>query len=172
MILTCPRCATRYLVDDLQVWSTGRTVQCEECGRRWRAAGAGIRSAPVSAPPEPFSPEADERWPEPQVHDHPPGESRDIPLEPASSAPAPETPAGGGGSLFAPTRSSRRARPSVTRVRQTPVLVLFGWVAVLLLVVALAWAIARRDDVVRAVPATAGAYSAVGLAADSGGPSK
>lgn len=56
MILTCPRCATRYLADPLLVWATGRIVQCEACGQRWRAVGEGVRPTPAPEPPPPVEP--------------------------------------------------------------------------------------------------------------------
>ena len=46
MILTCPRCATRFFVDDAQIWAAGRVVKCAECGDRWTA-----RPAPPPPPP-------------------------------------------------------------------------------------------------------------------------
>ena len=58
MILTCPRCATRYLVDADQLWTTGRTVQCDDCGQRWRATGSGERAPPSPEPPPPPEPES------------------------------------------------------------------------------------------------------------------
>lgn len=35
MILICPSCSTRYLVDALSIGETGRTVRCARCNRSW-----------------------------------------------------------------------------------------------------------------------------------------
>jgi hypothetical protein len=152
------------LVDDLQVWSSGRTVQCDECGRRWRAAGGGVRPGPVEQRTE--SPVA-ERAPSPE-----PFRPAEVVSSEADPGPAPssggertEPSPGAADTLFIPVRPKSRGRPERRRARTIPVLVLVGWGLGLLLLVALAWAVARREDVVRAVPAAAGAYSAVGLAA-------
>jgi hypothetical protein len=51
------------LVDEFQVWATGRTVQCDECGERWRAYGQGVRPQPAVREPvglEAFAAEARE----------------------------------------------------------------------------------------------------------------
>lgn len=40
MILTCPKCATRFFADDLAIGPAGRRVKCDACGEVWSSAGA------------------------------------------------------------------------------------------------------------------------------------
>lgn len=80
MILTCPECATRYFLPDVQIGVAGRKVKCAQCGASWRefgqaqpeaaVAAGGQSAAPAAAPipepeaeaePETFSPGAARR---------------------------------------------------------------------------------------------------------------
>jgi predicted Zn finger-like uncharacterized protein len=36
MILTCPECATRYFLPDVEIGADGRKVKCAQCGHTWR----------------------------------------------------------------------------------------------------------------------------------------
>lgn len=73
MILTCPRCAARYVVGEDQVGPQGRKVKCTACGEIWRV------EPEVPEPPEPYIVVE----PEPEI------ESVDAP-EPAPATPPPD----------------------------------------------------------------------------------
>ena len=71
MILTCPQCATRYFLPDVQVGRGGRSVKCTACGTVWRAEPeapelpASILSHHLA--PEPaFEPEETHAFPDPE----------------------------------------------------------------------------------------------------------
>ncbi|MDB5479774.1 MAG: hypothetical protein JWO83_827 [Caulobacteraceae bacterium] len=187
MILTCPRCATRYLADPLQVWATGRTVQCEACGQRWRAVGKGVRPAAQAEPPPPADPPAED--PVAPVDEPPPAESakavepefRAEPRrDPWASAPVEserpteaETPAEAADQPATPPDASpvrddplNLARPP-SRLTSS-----FGsgpsragrWLAIaFLVVIALAAVLMFRDVIVSALPGLAPIYAAMGL---------
>jgi predicted Zn finger-like uncharacterized protein len=60
MKLTCPACATRYLVDPRAIGASGRKVRCARCKHVWHAAApegavpVGLtRPAPLTAAPAP-----------------------------------------------------------------------------------------------------------------------
>jgi predicted Zn finger-like uncharacterized protein len=59
MIVTCPACSTRYLVEERNLGATGRMVRCSQCGHSWYEApptGEPLRvdlSEPEAPPPMP-----------------------------------------------------------------------------------------------------------------------
>lgn len=74
MILTCPRCAARYVVREDQVGPQGRKVKCTACGEVWQAIGEPDFEIPADpyliAPPEPEpAPAPPEPEPQPQPQD-------------------------------------------------------------------------------------------------------
>ena len=170
MILTCPRCATRYLADPLQVWAAGRTVQCAACGQRWRAVGEGARPAPEPAPSPPVEPPpSDEIGPvsaapadpaEPLVAG-PRAEPELGAASPDWHAALPATPAAADESLSIPVF---RPPPRLTTSFGSGPSGVGRWLAVVFLVVlALAAFVVFRDVIVAALPGLAPIYAAMGL---------
>jgi len=181
MILTCPRCATRYLVDPLEVWTTGRTVECEACGQRWRSAGEGVRPAPrPEAAREEEPPPVDPPRGKAALDDDPeattpgnpdPVESQSSPereLDPAQTRPdwhatLPDTPpvadeALTGESLF------RKPPQRLTSTFASPRPGAARWLAVVFLVIiVLAAVVMFRDVIVQALPGLAPFYASMGL---------
>lgn len=57
MILTCPKCASRYFVDDARIGSNGRTVRCAGCGNAWKALpDSGEADLPLALTPDVTAP--------------------------------------------------------------------------------------------------------------------
>ncbi len=50
MILTCPSCATRYVVPDSAIGHEGRRVRCASCKHSWFQEGAELAARPETAP--------------------------------------------------------------------------------------------------------------------------
>lgn len=138
MIVACPQCNTRYLVDPRALGAGGRRVRCAQCSHTWHhkpPAEALAEVETVSAPPS-AEPGPRVQRVEPQFDRPPLGEE-------------PE---------------HRIQLPAIARPRRRPWLAV-GWV-VLLGVVGLAagGAVWERDVVIRAWPPSARLYALVGLA--------
>jgi len=139
MIVVCPNCSTRYLVDPRALGAGGRRVRCAQCSHIWHhtpAPEALAEVATVAAPPAPESPPEAARA-EPQAQEPP------VEAEPAARR------------IQLPALAGRRRQPWLA----------VGWI-VLLVVVGLAagGTVWERDAVIRAWPPAARLYSLFGLA--------
>ena len=138
MIVVCPECRTRYLVDPRALGASGRRVRCAQCSHTWHH----------QPPPEALA-EAETVAP-PPVSEAPPRAER---VEPQfERSPIEEEPV------------RRIQLPAIAQPRRRPWLGV-AWV-VLLVVVGLAagGAVWERDAVIRAWPPSARLYSLFGLA--------
>jgi len=135
MILTCPACATSYFVPDEAIGPNGRRVRCKACGHDWRAT---LEDAPLELEPEPAPAEEAE-----------PGAGR---YDTFAETPAPELPR----AFRAMAEQKRRARRAAAAGA--------AWAAAAAVALGLLTAaVLFREEIVRAFPATAGAYKALGL---------
>lgn len=74
MIVTCPACATRYVVPDSAIGAEGRTVRCAKCRHSWFQDAPPLAeiappaaTPPPPAPPPPPTPEPAVAAPEPAL---------------------------------------------------------------------------------------------------------
>jgi predicted Zn finger-like uncharacterized protein len=56
MILTCPACSKRYLVDPRALGDTGRTVRCANCGKTWHQTPPEDRPRTLDVAPVELAP--------------------------------------------------------------------------------------------------------------------
>lgn len=143
MILTCPRCATRYVVREEQVGPQGRKVKCSACGELWRAEAA-LPEPPALDPYVVVAADLEEAV----VQDIEPPEAAVPAFE---TAPQPQSQA----ELLARMRTRAKTR------RRYGLTMLWGSLAALVTVAAVA--VVFRQEIARAWPAAARGYAAVGM---------
>lgn len=138
MIVVCPQCSTRYLVDPRALGAAGRRVRCAQCSHTWHHKPPAEALADLETVAPPPVPE-----PTPRVQR----------VEPQFDRPA-----------LAEEPEHRIQLPALAEPRRRP-WVTVGWVVLLLLVgVAAGGAVWERDAVIRTWPPSARLYALVGLA--------
>jgi predicted Zn finger-like uncharacterized protein len=138
MILTCPNCSARFLINAAALHPSGREVRCGRCRHQWFAA-----------PPEPEKPRAEAASAEPPTGLTPPPLPPEAPGMRAAVEPRPIPP---GSNLPVIAKPRRRAYGAV-----------LGWAALVLAVIALGVAIAERDSLMAMYPDVRPVYAAVGF---------
>jgi len=97
MIITCPACATRYVVPDSAIGVDGRTVRCAKCRHSWYQDGPEpTAAAPSPAPAVPEDAQPAPPPPAPPMPSPPPSPepvAAETEPEPVAAEPEPEPPA-------------------------------------------------------------------------------
>ena len=162
MILTCPACSTRYLVDPAAIGATGRTVRCARCQNSWHQDLPEDQvvpkvTRPVEMPP-PVMPTVSSSFEDRPIHQDT-VEEEDEPSPPADTMPSfmgrPE-PLGGDRNLPALHTPKRRLSPFM-----------IAWTALVLVVILLIAGLwFARSPLVAAWPPMERLYAVAGVPVD------
>lgn len=83
MILSCPSCATRYVVDPAKLRPSGRTVRCARCAHTWHEDAPPFSpeelDLTIPPPPQPAAPDAAETGESPAARPGPSAGERPLP---------------------------------------------------------------------------------------------
>jgi predicted Zn finger-like uncharacterized protein len=136
MILTCPNCSARFLINVAALHPSGREVRCGRCRHQWFAA-----------PPEPEKPKVDD------------AAAAAAPLTPPPLPPLSPEPRS-----FEPRPIPKGSNlPVIAKPRRRAVGAIFGWLLLLLAVAAIGVAIAERETLMAMYPDARPVYAAVGF---------
>ncbi len=149
MIVTCPACATRFMIDPRALGAGGRSVRCSQCDHVWVQAPPEDGPRRVDLPP----PGAERPMPPPRPALAIPAAAaaRTVPLPPfppATESPRPSAPP--------PAYLASATDNTIVRGGNRPLIVAGG----LLLVVGVLWY--GRDFIVDRMPALQGVYALFG----------
>ena len=148
MIITCPRCATRYLLEAGVVQPPGRQVRCARCTHTWFQEAAPELPKPVliDEPQVPHGPVTDK--------------SRMLPPPPGSiSQPIPR--------VQSPVAETMSPRDDLQRARSRRAV---AWLILVAFVAATAWAgVSLRTEIATLFPPAASAYAWFGVRVNTRG---
>ena len=191
MIITCPSCSARYVVDPVKIGPGGRTVKCAKCGHAWAQEPPPPEddAAPlVEHPPEPAAePAAEAAAPEPPpppppAAEPPPPEDDGDDTEDfdrdfratfeaamSRSGDEDEAPDGDGPAADEAPRAERRRRPRDSNLpavpkRRNPWPARIAWLLLIVVVAGtVGGAVMYREKVVEVLPAAQQLYDMAGL---------
>lgn len=135
MILSCPNCNARFLINAAALAPAGREVRCGRCKHQWFASPPEREPLELEEVSEPSAPPP---LPPPFAEPAAPVEPRPIPK---------------GSNL-----------PVIAKQRRMSIGAIAGWVLLALVIIAIGVAIAERETVMARFPETRPIYGAVGFA--------
>jgi predicted Zn finger-like uncharacterized protein len=173
MILTCPACATRYLVDPAAIGTTGRTVRCARCQKTWHQDLPPDQTIPkitrpVVAPAPPVMPTTASAPLESRPGESRPGESRSAAETEATGVKPADRPIESMPSFMGrPEPLGDRHLPALASPRRRISPLVIGWAALALFVILLAAGLVLgRNALVSAWPPAERLYALVRLDAN------
>ncbi len=152
MILNCPSCQARYLVNPVQLGDAGRRVKCVRCHHVWYAR----RPAETVVPPTTTETQpAAGPAPEPAAGPDLTASRYEVPVDEPGRVPSPDP--------YPPVSGQL---PSTVVLRRSRVPAAFWTLLILLVGAVIVLGAVARDDVVRFYPPAIVAYDSIGLPVD------
>lgn len=172
MILTCPECSARYVVDPKALLPDGRAVRCAKCAHSWREEAPDAQPLPDTVDPVNIQEEGTPGVPEEGAEDaKAPEKPEEIPQEKPQEKPA-ENPDASPNANLDLAISSRRKRPRpIPKGSNLPALQghrhgsgKWGWIALVAFVTLIISSfLIFQDSLSSAWPPSQKLYDAIGL---------
>jgi len=165
MILTCPKCSTRYLTKDGAISANGRTVRCAKCETTWFVSADEMSAASTPVDPDALALADNERDTIIEVQ----GDNKPLPkTDPAVNndeiaEKAPDA-------LTSGAHVSLRDKSDAVKLRRRRKVIFWIWaIPMALLVIAAILGFVFKQDIVNRMPETASFYKSLGVTVKAAG---
>jgi predicted Zn finger-like uncharacterized protein len=160
MIISCPECAAKFLVDAAALGATGRMVRCGKCAHTWPETPPETVSDDVSATADDEAPAPSEPPPDPEIDDDEFPES-DSPFDQDFEPGRDGDPASTGGEGY---RTGIRAGvPALPRKRKSIVARITWFLLILLILGSAGGGVFFQNQIIKAWPVAKRLYDMAGL---------